>query len=239
MSTATATMHEPITHESQDLWGGGDSPFKAPWGKVMMWYFLVSDALSFSGLLITYGALRFSFEVWPDPNEVFSAFPGFGHTHLPLLFVSLMTFILIMSSVTMVRAVQEGYHNNKKGVMFWLFLTILGGIGFLSCQAWEWTHMITSELPITIFQNPYGGPNGTLATAGSGAPAFGQLFFTITGFHGFHVFTGVCINIIVLILVMKNVFQKKGSYEIIEKIGLYWHFVDLVWVFVFMAFYLL
>jgi len=218
----------------QDGWEGGISPFKVSYGKLMMWYFLLSDAFTFAGLLITYGAIRFSHAQWPEANSVFHAFPGFGHTHLPLMFVSLMTFILIMSSVTMVRAVQEGAQMNKAGVVKWLFLTIIGGAAFLGCQAWEWTHLIhggmTLSSPITyehagaVFEGPL---------------AFGHLFFTITGFHGFHVTTGVLINIIVLIQTLRGVYERRGHYEMIEKVGLYWHFVDLVWVFVFLCFYLL
>ncbi len=230
--------NEAAVSDHQRSWGGGVSPFNVSYGKLMMWYFLVSDAFSFSGLLITYGALRFSNAQWPDPEVVFSAFPG-GIHNAPLMFVSLMTFILIMSSVTMVRAVQEGHQMNKAGVVKWLFFTIIGGAAFLGCQAWEWTHMITANPPITIFENPFGGPDGTLGAAGSGPAAFGQLFFTITGFHGFHVFSGVVINIIVLFMTLQGTFEKRGHYEMIEKVGLYWHFVDLVWVFVFLAFYLL
>ncbi len=205
---------------------------------MMMWYFLLSDAFTFGALLISYGAIRASHSTWPDPNRVFDAFPGLGHAHLPLMFVSLMTFILIMSSVTMVRAVQEGHRMNKKGVAIWLGLTILGGIAFLSCQAWEWSHLIeegmTITSPITYTVSGHGG--GEVFT---GPLAFGQLFFTITGFHGFHVTIGVVINIIVLLNVLFGTYELKQDYEMVEKVGLYWHFVDLVWVFVFLSFYLL
>src|ERR1700712_3210505 len=124
-------------------WNGGKSPFNIEYGKVMMWYFLMSDTFTFGAFLISYGTIRFSQNFWPSPNVVFNAFPGAGHANLPLAFVSLMTFILIMSSVTMVLAVHEGHHNNKRGVVKWLSWTIVGGIAFLSCQAWEWTHLIT------------------------------------------------------------------------------------------------
>lgn len=228
MAHDTAVTHE----QNQKEWSGGKSPFSVSYGKLMMWYFLVGDAFSFAALLITCGTLRYFAPYWPDANHVFKAFPGTGHMDLPLVFVSLMTFILIMSSVTMVRAVQEGHMMNKKGVLMWLGLTIIGGLMFLGCQAWEWTHLIVDE-HMTIHSNLY-GPEHT-----EGPVAYGALFFTITGFHGFHVFTGVLINSIVFIMAWNDVFHKRGHYEMVEKVGLYWHFVDLVWVFVFLAFYLL
>lgn len=219
-----ATLTAPTT--TKNSWNGGVSPFKVSWGKLMMWYFLLGDSFSFASFLVTYGALRFSYDSWPVPNEVFKSFPFVEHANWPLMFVSLMTFILIMSSVTMVLAVHYGNaEKDKKKVAMWLFFTIIGGIAFLSCQAWEWTHLIGEGMVMT--SNPFG------------ATAFGWLFFCITGFHGFHVFTGVIINCIVLSNVTSGVYDRKGTYEMVEKCGLYWHFVDLVWVFVFMAFYLL
>src|SRR3954463_13521722 len=149
-------------------WNGGRSPFNASYGKVMMWYFLMSDAFTFGAFLISYGTIRFSQNVWADPNHVFNAFPFAGHSNLPLAFVSLMTFILILSSVTMVLAVHEGHNMNRKGVEKWMIFTILGGLAFLSCQAWEWTHLLTGEhvalldngtlsvLPTTVKSNPWG-----------------------------------------------------------------------------------
>ena len=212
------------------VWNGGRSPFRVSWGKLMMWYFLVGDSFSFATFLLTYGALRFSFSSWPDPNTVFKSFPFMGEHNLPLMFVSLMTFILIMSSVTMVLGV---YHANntgdKKKIAMWLGFTIVGGIMFLSCQAWEWTHLIGEHM--TLWGNEFKNVDGTKAS-----PHFGELFFLITGFH---VFTGVVINTLVLINVLSGTYERKGSYEIVEKTGLYWHFVDLVWVFVFLCFYLL
>lgn len=232
-STATAAA------ETDSLWRGGVSPYKSGWGKVMMWVFLLSDSFTFGAFLISYGTIRFSGTHWPNPNEVFSAFPGLGDTYLPLMFVSMMTFILIMSSVTMVLGVRAGRMLDNKGVLIWLGLTIVGGLMFLSCQAWEWTHMLTGHHVIDFSGNPYGGPGGSLGAIGSGNMAFGQFFFLITGFHGFHVTTGVIINVTVFILVSKGVYKRKKNYNIIENIGLYWHFVDLVWVFVFASFYLL
>jgi len=262
-----------------------------------MWYFLMSDAFTFGAFLISYGSIRFSQNFWADPNVVFNAFPGAGHANLPLAFVSVMTFILIISSVTMVLAVHAGHNQNKKGVIKWIAWTIVGGLAFLGCQAWEWHHLITGEHAVlvdgkieligqTMRGNPWGKlvegsavidalkntSNETLASLvhehnhsltdaqlsamshdqligmlnvaelhirEKGPIAFGGYFYGITGFHGFHVFSGVIINSIMLIMTQKNVFERKGHYLMIEKAGLYWHFVDLVWVFVFLCFYLI
>lgn len=215
---AGTTIH-PLLADAQR------SPFKASFGKTMMWIFLLSDALTFSGLLVSYGTIRMSSETWANPEEVFAAVPFFHDLHAPLVFVGLMTFILIVSSVTMVLAVEAGFHMDKKNCAKFLFFTILGGLTFLSCQAWEWTHLIMGGT--TIHGNPYG------------PVAFGQFFFLITGFHGGHVLSGVIINTIVLINVLKGTYERRGHYEMVEKVGLYWHFVDLVWVFVFTFFYLI
>ncbi|MBK7433054.1 MAG: cytochrome c oxidase subunit 3 [Chitinophagaceae bacterium] len=278
-------------------WNGGRSPFNASYGKVMMWYFLMSDAFTFGAFLISYATLRFSLNGWVDANHVFNAFPFFGHENLPLAFVSLMTFILIFSSVTMVLAVHEGHHMNRKGVEKYMILTILGGLAFLGCQAWEWTHLLTGEhfvlvngtidtMNTTVSHNPWGHfaaqdevvkamqntspeilrsmvmEHDHSATAASlqnlssadliskinlnevqvahpGPPSFGSYFFGITGFHGFHVFSGVVINVVMYLKTKLGHFDQRGHYEMIEKAGLYWHFVDLVWVFVFLCFYLI
>jgi cytochrome c oxidase subunit 3 len=220
-----------------------------------MWYFLMSDAFTFGAFLISYGTIRFSQNFWPDPNQVFNAFPFAGHANLPLAFVSLMTFILIVSSVTMVLAVHAGHHMDKKGVIKWMAWTIVGGFAFLACQAWEWTHLITGhhavlidgkiqEIGTTVSRNPWGPVIPDLLHNGeavhkTGPVAFGGYFFGITGFHGFHVLSGVVINIIMLLMTINGVFDRKGHYLMIEKAGLYWHFVDLVWVFVFLCFYLI
>jgi cytochrome c oxidase subunit III len=219
-----------------------------------MWYFLMSDAFTFGAFLISYGTIRFSQNYWPDPNHVFNAFPFAGHMNLPLAFVSLMTFILIISSVTMVLAVHAGHHMDRKGVIKWMIWTIVGGFAFLACQAWEWTHLITGyhavmvdgklgELSTTVTHNPWGAASGVMHDGHEvytpGPVAFGGYFFGITGFHGFHVFSGVIINIIMLVMAINGVFDRKGHYQMIEKAGLYWHFVDLVWVFVFLCFYLI
>jgi len=236
-------------------WKGGNKPFKARYGKLMMWYFLLSDAFTFTTFLVTYGLLRFSAEHWPDPNQVFHSAP-FGIHDAPLAFVSVMTFILILSSVFVVRAVQEGHRFNKKGVLFWLGLGILGGIAFLGCQAWEWAHLHHEGLwfdrnsllidPLTKdtyypYQLEYMAEAGKAVTNELiAAPVnFSNLFFFITGFHGLHVLSGIIINIVVWIQAARGVYERKRDYEMVEKIGLYWHFVDLVWVFVFLCFYLL
>ena len=134
MSTATV--------ETTKSWGGGKSPFNVEYGKLMMWYFLMSDAFTFGAFLISYGTIRFSTNGWPDPNEVFRSFPFAPEgVHAPLVFVSVMTFILIVSSVTMVLAVKAGHEMDKKSVVKYMIWTIIGGIAFLACQAWEWTHL--------------------------------------------------------------------------------------------------
>ena len=289
------SSHE--TTQEVKWWNGGRSPFNLEYGKLMMWYFLMSDAFTFGAFLISYGSIRFSQNFWADPNVVFNALPGAGHKNLPLAFVSVMTFILIISSVTMVLGVHAGHKGDRKGVIKWLLWTILGGIAFLSCQAWEWHHLITLEHAVladgkieligqTMGGNPWGRlvegtavtdalKNTSVQTLASmvhehhadmsmtdllkmpqdklismidlaethirekGPIAFGGYFFGITGFHGFHVFSGVIINIVMLIMTWRGVFDRRGHYLMIEKAGLYWHFVDLVWVFVFLCFYLI
>ena len=235
-------------NDIDNVWQGGSSPFKVSYGKLFMWFFLVSDALTFGGLLSAYGFMRHKFpDVWPNPSDVFTHFP-FVEKHIPLAYVGLMTFILIMSSVTMVLAVEAGHRNNKKQVIGWLLLTIIGGALFVGSQAWEWMHFIEgtehgaarevwSEEAGKFITQTFHGAN--LIHNEYGPPAFGDFFFFITGFHGFHVFSGVVINIIILIMVVNGVMEKRGHYEMVEKVGLYWHFVDLVWVFVFTFFYLL
>jgi cytochrome c oxidase subunit 3 len=225
---------------AKEAWGGAAAPYNISWGKMMMWFFLVSDALTFSALLIYYGATRnANARDWPDPDSVFNHFPGV-HEHIPLLFVSLMTFILIMSSVTMVLAVDAGHRGDKKKVILWLILTIIGGFMFLGSQAYEWTQFITGTVGGKVLPDGVSVSQGAgLVSNQYGATAFGDLFFLVTGFHGTHVFSGVILNIITLIMVIKGVFAKRGHYEWVEKVGLYWHFVDLVWVFVFTFFYLI
>ena len=219
--------------DSATLWGGKISPFSISYGKLMMWFFLVSDALTFGGLLVAYGYVRHIYlGDWPVGEQVFKSLPFLGDGY-PLVYVALMTFLLIISSVTMVLAVEAGHRMDRKGVIKWLLWTIVGGFFFLGSQAWEWYHFIHGieidgeYVHATMTSNPYGPPQ------------YAQFFFFITGFHGFHVFSGVVINIIIFINVIKGTYEKRGHYEMVEKTGLYWHFVDLVWVFVFTFFYLI
>jgi len=243
------------TANSPKMWAGGRSPYNVSYGKMMMWFFLLSDALTFGALLISYGTTRFFSTIWPDANTVFKSFPFMGHSDLPLLFVSLMTFILIMSSVTMVLAVHAGHYGDKKSVANWLLWTIVGGICFLACQAWEWTHLhgecnglwgtftdITT--PIEEYKHFFSHADAAKVDAAplvamQSTHNFFNYFFTITGFHGGHVTSGVVFNILILVNTVNGVYERRGHYEMVEKIGLYWHFVDLVWVFVFTCFYLL
>ncbi len=247
-------MSQTTTAETK-TWGGGRSPFNVSYGKIMMWFFLLSDAFTFGAFLISYGTKRFFSPAWPDANHVFHAFPFMGHMNLPLLFVSLMTFILIMSSVTMVLAVHAGHYGDRNGVIKWMLWTIVGGICFLACQAWEWTHLahltgglwgtfVDPATPASAYEGFYN--TGSAAYQGAGHEAllnsthnFYNFFFTITGFHGFHVLSGVAFLILILVNTINGTYDQRGHYEMVEKVGLYWHFVDLVWVFVFTCFYLL
>ncbi len=308
--------------------GGGKEPLGASYGKMMMWFFIISDALTFSGFLASYGLMRFKFiESWPIADEVFTHVP-FIHGHYPMYYVAFMTFILIFSSVTMVLAVDAGHQMNKAKVTIYMLLTIVGGIIFLGSQAWEWKNFIggtygavqlqngnivqfvneeghqvalnefvtshnsreqltrskgvwfmkeaslpaftVNEVIESFNANPSinlrteqidaatkkktivskAEANKLLAKAigvveGAnlkvneyGKTLFADFFFFITGFHGFHVFSGILINIIIFFNVIIGTYERRGHYEMVEKVGLYWHFVDLVWVFVFTFFYL-
>jgi cytochrome c oxidase subunit 3 len=249
-----------VTH-GKSVWDGGTSPMGASYGKLMMWFFLMSDAFTFSGLLITYGLVRssnpayegavdafhFATTHWPIPEKVFEAVPFLHGVELPLVFVGFMTFVLIMSSVTMVLAVEAGHRMDRLAVEKWMLWTLVGGITFLSCQAWEWTHFIIGTDTPTLMQvfNTKLGIMESVEVTGAnlhvnqyGPPAFADFFFFITGFHGFHVFSGVLLNFLVFYNAVTGVYDRRGHYEMVEKVGLYWHFVDLVWVFVFTFFYL-
>ena len=223
--------------EKGNVWSGGRVPLGASFGKMMMWMFLLSDAFTFSSLLVVYGYLRVTaLPGWVAPEQVFHGIPFLVEEGMPLVFVGIMTFILIASSVTMVLAVEAGHRMDQNGVAKYMIFTIIGGLMFLSCQALEWSHLISQGMTLTY--NPFKVPAGP--NAGQNASTmFGDLFFVITGFHGFHVFSGVCINIIIYFKTIAGDFQRRGHYEMVEKVGLYWHFVDLVWVFVFTVFYLI
>ncbi len=234
------------------LWDGGQSPLKVSYGKLMMWFFLLSDAFTFSALLITYGMIRyshqgytgtveafkFSQEYWPIPEKVFNAVPFLHGVDAPLVFVGIMTFILILSSVTMVLAVEAGHRMDRQAVIKWMLWTIIGGIVFLGCQAWEWSHFIHGAFTgdAVVEGTTFFGAN--LSFNQYGPPDFAALFFFITGFHGTHVLSGVVINFLIFYRTIDGTYERRGHYEMVEKVGLYWHFVDLVWVFVFTFFYL-
>ena len=215
-------------------WSSDQRAFKkVPWGKAMMWIFLLSDTFIFSCFLISYMTVRASTtEPWPNPSEVF-ALTLWGNK-IPLILIAIMTFILISSSGTMAMAVKFGYEKNKKMTFILLLITAALGATFVGMQAFEWTKLIMEE-----GVRPWGNPMG--------AAQFGSTFFMITGFHGTHVSIGVIFLIIVAIKVLRGDLDhqrpgfltgRKGNYEIVETMGLYWHFVDLVWVFIFAVFYL-
>ena len=246
-----ATISTTVSSK-RSIWDGGQEPLKASYGKLMMWFFLLSDAFTFSALLITYGTIRymnpaytgsveafkFSTEYWPIPERVFEAMPFYAG-HAPLIFVGIMTFILIVSSVTMVLAVEAGHRMDQKDVEKWMLWTIVGGAMFLGCQAWEWSHFIHGTATGTVMRDGSVFYGANLIQNQYGPQPFANLFFFITGFHGTHVLSGVILNIVVFYSAVMGVYQKRGHYEMVEKVGLYWHFVDLVWVFVFTCFYLI
>jgi cytochrome c oxidase subunit III len=311
-------------------WGGGEGvqPLGASYGKMMMWFFILSDALTFAGFIAAYGFTRYKFiGTWPIADEVFNHFPFLHGVDAPMYYVALMTFILIFSSVTMVFAVDAGHKMQQTKVAFYMLLTIIGGLIFVGSQAWEWKNFIkgtygavetkggsilqfvntdgervalgdfavtlprervdkgrnegiwftnTPDVPTYSLEEVVEGfeknPNLLIRTEevvdqkkvvlsreeslarikdavgvveGAnlkhneyGHKTFGDFFFFITGFHGFHVVTGIVLNIIIFFNVLLGTYEKRRSYEMVEKVGLYWHFVDLVWVFVFTFFYL-
>ena len=319
-----------IPSGGKNTWsGGGVRPFSASYGKMMMWFFILSDALTFSGFLAAYGLTRFKFiDSWPIADEVFTHIP-FIHGEYPMYYVAFMTFILIFSSVTMVLAVDAGHQMKKAKVTWYMFATIIGGLIFVGSQAWEWNTFINgsygavkttdgkllqfvkdghqialsdfvvgergdgrvthtkknglwfesgeevskysiAQIKASYEANPsilirseqinlkekqkiiFSREKGLselakaeLVVEGAnlevneyGNTIFANFFFFITGFHGFHVFSGIVLNIIIFFNVILGTYEKRGHYEMVEKVGLYWHFVDLVWVFVFTFFYL-
>lgn len=215
-------------------WSSDQRTFKkVPWGKAMMWIFLLSDTFIFSIFLISYMTVRMSTTVpWPNPSEVFAL--SFGGDPIPLILIAIMTFILITSSGTMVLAVNYGYRKDRIRTVIYLLITAIFGASFVGMQAFEWTKLIIDE-GVRPWSNPMG------------APQFGSTFFMITGFHGTHVSIGVIFLFIVARKVWRGEYDnevrgfftsRKGNYEHVETMGLYWHFVDLVWVFIFAFFYL-
>ena len=205
-------------------WASDKQTYNVPWGKAMMWIFLVSDTFIFTCFLTGYLNVRLTTtEPWPLQTEIF-ALTLFGQS-IPLVLIAIMTFILITSSGSMALAVNFGYRKDKKKTFIAMLITALLGLSFVGMQAFEWTKLIVDE-GIRPWSNPYG------------AAQFGSVFFMVTGFHGIHVTGGVIYLLVVANKVRKGDYEKKG-YEIVEIAGLYWHFVDLVWVFIFAFFYLL
>lgn len=226
------TLQDGVDGVVTDL-SSDQSAFKrTPWGKVMMWIFLVSDTFIFGTFLISYMTVRMSTPAaWPNPSEVF-ALHLFG-SNIPLILIAIMTFVLISSSGTMAMAVNFGYRRDRKKTFWLLVATAVLGATFVGMQAFEWTKLISEGV------RPWGNPWG--------AAQFGSSFFMITGFHGTHVSIGVIFLVITAIKVLRGDLDRerpgfltgrKGNYEIVEIMGLYWHFVDLVWVFIFALFYL-
>jgi cytochrome c oxidase subunit III len=179
------------------------------WGKLGMWLFLAGDAMSFGCLIVGYGILRHASNNWPVPSHI-----------LGINLTALMTFVLIVSSVTMVQSLSAIQHGDRARFKKFMSLTILGGLFFLSCQAYEWTHLIGHVLP-----------EHNLAFS---KDLFATTFFVLTGFHGMHVSGGVIYNSCVLAAVSRGRYQAKH----VEIAGLYWHFVDLVWILIFTFVYL-
>ncbi|MDC1207775.1 cytochrome c oxidase subunit 3 [Litorivicinus sp.] len=189
----------------------------------MMWLFLVSDTFIFTCFLVGYlNVRRTTTDPWPYPSEVF-ALELFGH-NLPLILIAIMTFVLITSSGTMAMAVRYAHFRDKKKVFWFMAITAFFGATFVGMQVFEWSKLISEGV------RPWGNPFG--------APQFGSIFFMVTGFHGLHVSIGVIYLLIVASKVRRGHYDKKDNYEIVEITGLYWHFVDLVWVFIFAFFYL-
>jgi cytochrome c oxidase subunit 3 len=219
----TSTFTEPGVSGMVADWSSDKQAFDVPWGKLMMWIFLLSDTFIFSIFLTGYMNVRLSAtDQWPNPSEVF-ALEIFG-AHLPLVLIAIMTFILITSSGTMAMAVNCAYRGDRRKTAILMGVTALLGASFVGMQVFEWTKLIVDE-GIRPWGNPFG------------AAQFGSTFFMITGFHGLHVTGGVIYLSIVARKVARGDYEKKG-YAIVEIAGLYWHFVDLVWVFIFAFFYL-
>jgi len=222
-----ATLAVAETHGWNSVisdWSADKQTFAVPWGKAMMWLFLLSDIFIFSVFLTGYMSVRVTTtEPWPNSSEVFAL--TIAGQHIPLILIAIMTFILISSSGTMAMAVNFGHRRDKKKTAALLLATAAFGVSFVGMQVFEWTKLIVEE-GVRPWNNPMG------------APQFGASFFMITGFHGAHVTAGVIYLLVVAKRVMTGFYDRKGNYDTVEIAGLYWHFVDLVWVFIFALFYL-
>jgi cytochrome c oxidase subunit 3 len=205
-------------------WSSDVQAFKVRWSKAMMWIFLVSDTFIFGSFLSAYMAVRLTtIEPWPNTSEVFAL--HVGGSDIPLLLIAIMTFILISSSGTMAMAVTSGYKKQRVKTGVLILLTALGGLGFVGMQIFEWSKLILEE-GIRPWGNEFG------------ANQFGGFFFMITGFHGLHVSIGVVYLTTIAVRVFQGRYDRLDDYQIVEVAGLYWHFVDLVWIFIFAFFYL-
>lgn len=223
IETDTSTTYtDPGVDGMVSDWSSDRQTFDLPWGKLMMWIFLLSDTFIFSVFLTGYMNVRLSqTATWPNTSDVFAL--EIAGTHLPLILIAIMTFVLITSSGTMAMAVNFAYNGDRRKTAILMGATALLGASFVGMQAFEWTKLIGEGV------RPWGNPMGS--------PQFGAAFFMITGFHGLHVTAGVIYLSIVARKVARGDYEKKG-YAIVEITGLYWHFVDLVWVFIFAFFYL-
>jgi cytochrome c oxidase subunit 3 len=202
---------------------GDRAMFHVPWGKAMMWIFLLSDTFIFGCFLTSYMTVRVSTTVpWPNPSEVFAL--RIGGVDVPLILIAIMTFVLISSSGTMAMAVTMSMRREIRRAAALMMATAALGATFVSMQAFEWTKLIREGV------RPWSNPMG--------AEQFGSSFFMITGFHGLHVSAGVVYLLVVASRVLRGYYERSGNYQIVEIAGLYWHFVDLVWVFIFAFFYL-
>ena len=218
-----ATASDGLQGVGADL-AADKQAFSVPWGKAMMWIFLLSDTFIFSCFLTGYMNVRISTTAqWPVPSEVFAL--DVGGKPIPLLLIAIMTMVLITSSGTMAMAVNFGYRRNRAATTALMLITAAFGAVFVAMQAFEWTKLIVQE-GVRPWANPMG------------AAQFGSVFFMITGFHGLHVSAGVAYLTVVAMRVWNGFYDRKGTYETVEIAGLYWHFVDLVWVFIFALFYL-
>ena len=222
-STADVVAANDVVTDLVSDWSAEKEVFKVHWGKAMMWIFLLSDTFIFTSFLTGYMKVRISSTVpWPNSSEIFAL--SFGGDPIPLILIAIMTFVLITSSGTMALAVNYGYRKDRMKSAVLLLVTAGFGLMFVGMQAFEWTKLIVDE-----GVRPWGNPFG--------AAQFGASFFMITGFHGLHVSGGVIYLTYVAVGVLNGRYEKKG-YDIVEIAGLYWHFVDLVWVFIFAFFYL-